>query len=54
MDIVERTEALLEQDGKNWLWPIVRDLIAEVKSLRWQVKHGGDHMCDECWPVDER
>lgn len=33
-DIIERAEALLDQDRKNWLWPIVRDLIAELKSAR--------------------
>lgn len=29
------------------------ELVAEIKRLRWQVDHGGgDHMCDECWPVE--
>jgi hypothetical protein len=24
----------------------------EVERLRWQIRHGGDHVCDECWPID--
>lgn len=28
---------------------LVPALVAEVKSLRWQYAHSGDHMCNECW-----
>lgn len=26
---------------------------AEVERLRWQYAHSGDHVCDECWPIDD-
>lgn len=26
---------------------------AEVKKWQFMFEHGGDHMCDECWPEDD-
>ena len=50
-DLIERAEYAIEWGSGDQLH---RDLLAEVKRLRWQVAHGdSDHMCDECWPVDD-
>lgn len=38
-----RLEALAE---------LVPGLVAEVERLRWQVRHGGDCVCDGCWPEE--
>lgn len=52
-DLIERAEHWLSDVPESRLAKtLVVELVAEVKRLRWQVKHGGDHMCDECWPDD--
>lgn len=64
-DVVERGKTMLttieyaKYHGIGQAYPdssvaaVVGDLVAEVERLRWQVKHGGDHMCEECWPLDD-
>lgn len=32
---------------------LIESLVSEVEKLRWSVRHGGDHICDECWPEDD-
>lgn len=52
-DVIERAKAVLEHRDTRIGHGLVSDLVAEVERLRWQIKHGGDHICDECWPEDD-
>jgi uncharacterized small protein (DUF1192 family) len=42
-----------KQGSLRWLEERVSLLEGEVKRLRWQNQHGGDHICDECWPAED-
>lgn len=50
-DVVERAEKFVALDHRVTKFvgsvPIINELIAEVKQLRWQVRHGDtDHLSD--------